>query len=200
MPQQPTDFLEATITDVQSRMRKGEITCEQLVQWYLDRIKKHDRQGPDLHAIVNVNPQASARARDLDQHLKSTGKFIGPLHGVPVLVKDQAETSFVPTTFGTRAYAEYQPTTDAFLIRKLIDAGAVILAKASMCDFAAGWFSFSSVTERTRNPYATDRDAGGSSAGTGAGIAANFALVGVGEDTGGGIREPAASNHTRRPG
>jgi Asp-tRNA(Asn)/Glu-tRNA(Gln) amidotransferase A subunit family amidase len=195
MPSESVSFLEATITDVQSRMRKGEISCEQLVQWYLDRIKRYDRQGPDLHAIVNVNPQALARARELDQHLKLTGKQVGPLHGVPVLIKDQAETSFVPTTFGTRAYAEYQPTTDAFLVRKLIDAGAVILAKASMCDFAAGWFSFSSVTERTRNPYATDRDAGGSSAGTGAGIAANFGLVGVGEDTGGSIRIPASFNN-----
>jgi Asp-tRNA(Asn)/Glu-tRNA(Gln) amidotransferase A subunit family amidase len=195
MAGEPVSFLEATIVDVQSRMRRGEITCEQLVQWYLDRIKRYDRQGPDLRAIVNVNQQAIARARELDQQLKANGKLSGPLHGVPVLVKDQAETSFVPTTFGTRAYAEYQPATDAFLVRKLNEAGAVILAKASMCDFAAGWFSFSSVTERTRNPYATDRDAGGSSAGTGAGIAANFGLVGVGEDTGGSIRIPASFNN-----
>jgi Asp-tRNA(Asn)/Glu-tRNA(Gln) amidotransferase A subunit family amidase len=195
MPGETVFFLEATITDVHSRMRKGEITCEQLVQWYLDRIQRYDRKGPDLRTIVNVNPHALSRARELDQHLKLTGKFNGPLHGVPVLVKDQAETSFAPTTFGTRAYVEYRPTTDAFLVRKLVDAGAVILAKASMCDFAAGWFSFSSVTERTRNPYALDRDAGGSSAGTGAGVAANFGLVGIGEDTGGSIRIPASFNN-----
>jgi len=185
MPAESVSFLEATITDVQGRLRAGEITCEQLVQWYRDRIQRYDRQGPALHAIVNVNPQALDRARELDGFFKQNRKFKGPLHGVPVLVKDQAETSFAPTTFGTRAYAEYRPTGDAFLVRKLIDAGAVILAKTSMCDFAAGWFSFSSVTDRTRNPYATDRDAGGSSAGTGAGVTANFGLVGVGEDTGG---------------
>lgn len=195
MPGEPVSFLEATVTDVQARMRAGEITCEQLVQWYLDRIQRYDRQGPSLHAIVNVNPQALERARELDQHLGRERRFKGPLHGVPVLVKDQAETSFAPTTFGTRAYTQYRPAGDAFLVRKLIDAGAVILAKTSMCDFAAGWFSFSSVTERTRNPYANDRDAGGSSAGTGAGTAANFGLVGVGEDTGGSIRIPASFNN-----
>lgn len=195
MPADPGSFLEATITDVQTRMRAGEITSEQLVQWYLDRIQRFDRKGPALQAIVNLNPQALERARELDQHLKKTSQFKGPLHGVPVLVKDQAETSFAPTTFGTRAYTDYRPKNDAFLVRKLIDAGAIVLAKTSMCDFAAGWFSFSSVTDRTRNPYSTDRDAGGSSAGTGAGVAANFGLVGVGEDTGGSIRIPSSFNN-----
>jgi Asp-tRNA(Asn)/Glu-tRNA(Gln) amidotransferase A subunit family amidase len=195
MPTEPLSFLEATIDGVHARMREGALTCEQLVDWYLDRIKRYDGRGPSLHAIVNVNPQALTQARELDQHLKRTTKFKGPLHGVPVLVKDQAETSFALTTFGTRAYAGYQPKRDAFIVRKLIDAGAVILAKTSMCDFAAGWFSFSSVTERTRNPYAPERDAGGSSAGTGAGLAANFGLVGIGEDTGGSIRIPASFNN-----
>ena len=127
--------------------------------------------------------------------MQKTGAFKGPLHGIPVLVKDQGETSFVPTTFGSKAYADYQPATNAVVVQKLIDAGAIILAKASMCDFAAGWFSFSSVTDRTRNPYALDRDAGGSSAGPGAGVAANFGLVGIGEDTGGSIRVPASFNN-----
>jgi Asp-tRNA(Asn)/Glu-tRNA(Gln) amidotransferase A subunit family amidase len=146
-------------------------------------------------ARVNMNSQALERARELDEHLARAGVLKGPLDGVPVLVKDQAETSFVPTTFGNSAYVDYQPVTDAFIICKLIEAGAVILAKTSMCDFAAGWFSFSSVTERTRNPYAPERDAGGSSADTGAGLAANFGLVGIGEDTGGSIRIPASFNN-----
>src|SRR5262249_42023102 len=149
----PADFLEATISDVQARMRAGSLASEQLVQWYLDRIEKLDRNGPKLQAIVNLNPQALERARELDKHLKQTGQFKGPLHGVPVLVKDQAEASFAPTTFGTRAYLDYRPKKDAFLVTKLIDAGAIVLAKTAMCDFAAGWFSFSSVTDRTRNPY-----------------------------------------------
>jgi amidase len=195
MSDDSSTFLESTIDDVHARMKAGELTCARLVESYLDRIARYDRQGPALHAVVNVNAQALERARELDHHLATTGALKGPLHGVPVLVKDQAETSFAPTTFGNRAYADYQPRTNAFVIDKLIDAGAVILAKTSMCDFAAGWFSFSSVTERTRNPYDSDRDAGGSSAGTGAGLAANFGLVGVGEDTGGSIRIPASFNN-----
>jgi Asp-tRNA(Asn)/Glu-tRNA(Gln) amidotransferase A subunit family amidase len=194
MAQEPIPFLEATITDVHARMRSGQVRCEQLVQWYLARIEQYDRQGPALHAIVNVNQAAREQAAALDLHLQKTGSFKGPLHGVPVLVKDQGETDFMPTTFGSKAYADYRPARNATVVQKLQDAGAVILAKASMCDFAAGWFSFSSVTDRTRNPYAPERDAGGSSAGTGAGIAANFALVGIGEDTGGSIRIPASFN------
>ena len=188
-------FLEATINDIHGRMKAGDVACAQLVQWYLDRIEQHDRRGAALHAIVTVSPNALQQAHELDRHLRATGAFKGPLHGIPVLVKDQAETSFATTTFGTKAYSDYLPATNATVVQKLIDAGAVILAKASMCDFAAGWFSFSSVTERTRNPYALDRDAGGSSAGTGAGIAANFGLVGIGEDTGGSIRIPASFNN-----
>jgi Asp-tRNA(Asn)/Glu-tRNA(Gln) amidotransferase A subunit family amidase len=189
------EFTEATISDVQQRMRDGSLTCEALVRWYLDRIERLDRSGPALHAIVNVNPSAIGHARELDAHLRETGRMKGPLHGVPVLVKDQAQTSFAPTTFGSRAYVDHLPPDDAVVVRRLREAGAVVLAKTSMCDFAAGWFSFSSVTERTRNPYALDRDAGGSSAGTGAGVAANFGLVGIGEDTGGSIRIPASFNN-----
>jgi len=188
-------ILETTVSDVHAQMKAGELSCIQLVNGYLDRIRRYDRQGPELHAIVNVNTQALESAGELDRHLAHTGVLKGPLHGVPVLVKDQAETSFAPTTFGNRAYAKYQPGTDAFVVARLIEAGAVILAKTSMCDFAAGWFSFSSITGRTRNPYALERDAGGSSAGTAAGLAANFGLVGVGEDTGGSIRIPASFNN-----
>jgi Asp-tRNA(Asn)/Glu-tRNA(Gln) amidotransferase A subunit family amidase len=190
-----TSFLETTIGDVHARMRAGSVRGTELVQWYLDRIERYDRQGPKLTAIVNVNPEALRHAAELDQHLQRTGTLKGPLHGIPVLVKDQGETSFAPTTYGTKAYQDYRPAQNATVVQKLIDAGAVVLAKASMCDFAAGWFSFSSVTDRTRNPYALDRDAGGSSAGSGAGIAANLGLVGIGEDTGGSIRIPSSFNN-----
>ena len=195
MADEPVPFLEATINTVQAGMKRGQVRCTQLVQWYLDRIGQYDRQGPAIHAVVNVNPRALEEAAALDRYLQEAGKLKGPLHGVPVLVKDQGETSFMPTTFGTKAFAEYQPATNATVVQKVLDAGAIVLAKVSMCDFAAGWFSFSSVTDRTRNPYALDRDAGGSSAGTGAGIAANFGLVGIGEDTGGSIRVPASFNN-----
>lgn len=189
------DFLETTIADVHAAMKLGEITSAQLTQWYLDRINALDRQGPELQAIVNINPRALDSAHELDQHLRSSGELKGPLHGVPVLVKDQGETSFVATTFGNKAYETYQPKTNATVVQRLIDAGAIVLAKVSMCDFAAGWFSFSSVTERTKNAYDQNRDAGGSSAGTGCGVAANFGLVGIGEDTGGSIRIPSSFNN-----
>ena len=195
MAHEPVPFLETTIDVIQAGMKDGRVRCSELVQWYLDRIGRYDRQGPALQAIVNVSPRAIEHAAALDRHLRDTGTFKGPLHGVPVLVKDQGETSFIPTTFGSKAFADYQPATNATVVQKLIDAGAVILAKVSMCDFAAGWFSFSSVTDRTRNPYALERDSGGSSAGTGAGVAANFGLVGIGEDTGGSIRIPASFNN-----
>lgn len=188
-------FLEATITGVQQALRRGEVTSAALVKWYLDRIDTIDRNGPRLQAIVNVNPGALQAAEALDRHFAATGTFKGPLHGVPVLVKDQGETSFMPTTFGSKGFEDYRPKNDATLVTKLIEAGAVVLAKTSMCDFAAGWFSFSSVTDRTRNPYALGRDAGGSSAGTGAGVAANLGLVGIGEDTGGSIRIPSSFNN-----
>ena len=188
-------YMEATVTGIQDAIHRGAVTSATLVQWYLARIEAIDRKGPKLQAIVNVNPEALQQAEALDKHFAATGKFKGPLHGVPVLVKDQGETSFVPTTFGSKGFEGYQPTTNATLVTKLMDAGAIILAKTSMCDFAAGWFSFSSVTDRTRNPYGLDRDAGGSSAGTGAGIAANLGLIGIGEDTGGSIRIPSSFNN-----
>jgi Asp-tRNA(Asn)/Glu-tRNA(Gln) amidotransferase A subunit family amidase len=114
---------------------------------------------------------------------------------VPVLVKDQAETAGLRTTFGSILFEAYVPRSDATLVTKLRDAGAVILAKTAMCDFAAGWFSFSSLTGHTKNPYDPAREPGGSSAGTAAGVAANFGLVGIGEDTGGSIRVPASFNN-----
>ncbi len=195
MANDPSQFLETTISAVHEGMRRGTVRCKDLVQWYLNRIQEFDRQGPNLHAIVNVNKRAPDEAEALDRHLRETGSFKGPLHGVPVLVKDQGETASIPTTFGTKAYIGYQPDANATVVQKLIDAGAVILAKGAMCDFAAGWFSFSSVTDRTRNPYDLDRDAGGSSAGPGAGVTANLGLVAIGEDTGGSIRVPASFNN-----
>ena len=195
MAQQHDQFLEATILDVHAKMKSGALRSVELVQWYLDRIERYDRSGPKLQAVVNLNPHALELAAQFDAHVKQTGALKGPLHGIPVLVKDQGETSFAPTTYGTKAYQDYQPAQNCTVVQKLIDAGAIVLAKVSMCDFAAGWFSFSSVTERTRNPYALDRDAGGSSAGTGAGVAANLGLVGIGEDTGGSIRIPSSFNN-----
>jgi Asp-tRNA(Asn)/Glu-tRNA(Gln) amidotransferase A subunit family amidase len=142
--------------------------------------------------VVTVNPQARAEAAACDRFLAEHGELCGPLHGVPVLVKDQAETAGLRTTFGSILFQDYVPTADATVVARLTDAGAVVLAKTAMCDFAAGWFSSSSLTDHTKNPYAPGREPGGSSAGTAAGVAANLGLVGIGEDTGGSVRIPAS--------
>ena len=177
------------------RFGRGEITAAELVDWYLARIEAHNLAGAELQAVVTVNPGAREEALARDEFLAAEGELCGPLHGVPVLVKDQAETAGLRTTFGSILFAEYVPEEDATVVAKLKDAGAVILAKTAMCDFAAGWFSSSSLTDHTKNPYAPERESGGSSAGTAAGVAANLGLVGIGEDTGGSIRIPAAYNN-----
>lgn len=185
-------FHELTIEKYQAALLAGEHTTTDLVMWYLDRINRHNTAGKELRAVVTVSPFALKEAARLDDDLARTGALTGPLHGVPILVKDQAETAGIRTTFGSEIFSEYIPETDATVITKLRDAGAVILAKTSMCDFAAGWFSSSSVTGRTKNPYDLDRDSGGSSAGSAAGLSADFGLVAIGEDTGGSIRIPSS--------
>lgn len=183
---------DATIESVQHGYRSGALTARRLVELYLARIAAYDRAGPKLNAIMNLNPEALAEADALDARLRETGLLVGPLHGVPVLVKDQIETSGTVTTFGSVAFNDYQPERDATVIRLLRDAGAIILAKTVLPDFACSWFAQSSTGRVTRNPYALDRDPGGSSCGTAAGIAANLGLVGIGGDTGGSVRVPAA--------
>ena len=165
------------------------------MQRYIDRIEAYDRQGPALNSIVNVNQSALAEADRLDDLLSRTRTLAGPLHGIPVVVKDQAETKGIVTTFGSIALDGYLPQHDATAIVRLKEAGAIILAKSTMPDFATSWFGFSSKSGETKNPYALDRDPGGSSSGTGAAVAANLAMVGIGEDTGGSIRLPASFNN-----
>ncbi|MGH9115151.1 MAG: amidase [Acidimicrobiales bacterium] len=183
---------EATIAGLQAAMRTGRTTARRIVEGYLARIEAYDQAGPAVNAVVARNPRALQEADELDETFSRTGSFVGPLHGIPVLVKDQAETRDLPTCFGSAAMTGYQPDTDATVVRKMRDAGAIVLAKSAMPDFAVSWFSFSSKSGETRNPYDLEREPGGSSAGTGAGLAANFAVVGMGEDTGGSIRVPAS--------
>jgi len=185
------DVLETTIGAVHDRMQRGELTSTALVERYIDRIEAYDIDGPALNAIVTVNDDAPERAAGLDRQLAEDG-FVGPLHGVPVLLKDQITTEGLRTTFGSEAFSEFVPRSDATIVRNLRDAGAVVLAKTNLPDWAAGFVGYSSVLGQTKNPYALDRDSGGSSAGAGVGVAANLGLVGVGEDTGGSIRVPAS--------
>jgi amidase len=187
--------VETTIGDIHRGYRNGRVTCRQLVQAYIDRIEAYDRRGPALNAVVTVNSNALADAAALDARAARSTTLSGPLHGIPVIVKDQIETQGIPTSFGSIAIDGYVPTEDASAIGKLKAAGAIILGKSALPDFATSWFGFSSKSGETKNPYALDRDPGGSSSGTGAAVAANLATVGVGEDTGGSIRLPASFNN-----
>lgn len=186
------DVVETTVDEIHAAMEAGRVTSRDLVERYLERIDEYDRGGPELNGIITVNEGAVDRAERLDERFEREG-VTGPLHGIPILVKDQAETAGIRTTFGSEACADYVPERDATLVSRLTDAGAVVLAKTNLPDFAAAYFGYSSVNGQTRNPYDTDRDPGGSSAGTGSAVAANLGTIGVGEDTGGSIRVPSAN-------
>ncbi len=185
----PFHLLEATISDVRQALQSGQMSCRQLVELYLQRIEAYDRAGPGLTAIQNLNPDAIRIAEELDQAYQSSGP-VGPLHCIPTLVKDQVETSNMPTTYGSAIFTGFVPERDATIIIRLKEAGAIILGKATMGELASRFFG--SAFGVVRNPYDPTRNPSGSSAGTGAGIAANFAILGVGEDTSGSIRGPAA--------
>lgn len=190
------NYEELSINSFHRLIETGETTSAELTAWYLDRIAALDAvenpDGPQINSVVTLNPAALDDARCIDDRYARTGTPVGPLHGVPILVKDQGETKDIPTSFGSTAFADYIPESDATVVDRLRKAGAVILGKTAMCDFAAGWFSFSSRTEHTKNPYDLDRETGGSSAGTAAAVTSNLCLVGIGEDTGGSIRLPAS--------
>lgn len=183
---------EATIESVHSAYREGKTTVREVVQAYLDRIASLDRSGPALNSVVTVSETALDEADALDREFAAGGELSGPLHGVPVLIKDQVATAGLRTTYGNRNTTEHVPERDASAVARLRAAGAIVLGKTTMPDFATSWFSTSSVSGVTKNPYDLSRDPGGSSSGTGAAIAANLALVGIGEDTGGSIRLPAS--------
>lgn len=183
---------QLTIGSLHRALAAGEHTVEDLVQTYLERIEQLDRSGPGLNAIVAVSETALEEARELDARLARDGRITLPLHGVPIVVKDQIETEQLPTSFGNVVAKDYRPVKDATAIGMLRAAGAIILAKTTMPDFATSWFSTSSRSGVTKNPYDLERDPGGSSSGSAAAIAANLALVGIGEDTGGSIRLPAS--------
>jgi amidase len=183
---------ETTIGDIHAAYRAGSLTCRELVEAYLARIDAYDKSGPTINSIVTVNPRALDEADRLDAELSRVGDLGGPLHGIPVVVKDQVETKDLQTTFGSIAADGYLPEEDAHAIAQLKANGAIILGKTTMPDWATSWFAYSSKSGETKNPYALDRDPGGSSGGTGAAVAANLGTVGVGEDTGGSIRLPAS--------
>ncbi len=184
--------LETTIEDIHGAYKSGQLTARQLVQTYLDRIDAYNKLGPAINAIITLNPEALEDADRLDKAFKAAG-FVGPLHGIPIIIKDQADAKGMPTTLGSVLFKDYYPDRDAFVVDKLKKAGAIILAKATLGELGGG-DTHGSLFGSTRNPYDPERTAGGSSGGSGASVAANFCAVGVGQEGFASIRRPSTWN------
>jgi len=184
---------ETTISAVHKAFKSGKLSAKKLVQKCLKRIDAYDRKGPKLNAVITINPNALKQATALDTRFRRSG-LVGPLHGIPVLLKDNVHTNDMPTTAGSKCLEGSMPPTDATITKKLHDAGAIILAKVNLHEFAMWGETVSSVLGQTLNPYDLTRTPGGSSGGTGAGLAANYAILGIGTDTVNSIRSPASAN------
>ena len=184
---------ETTVAQIETALRARTLTCRALVEQYLNRIDAYDKKGPAPNAIVLTNPDALKMADDLDRRLAQAGP-VGPLHCVPVIVKDNYETIDMPTTAGSLSLKGMMTGKDAFIVKRLRDAGAVMIAKSNMAEFAFSPVETvnSILPGYTRNPYDTARVTAGSSGGSAAGAAANFGAIALGTDTGDSIRGPAA--------
>lgn len=207
----PLDLTTATIADLNAAFVRGTLTAESLTEMYLDRIAAYDKQGPTINAVIALNAKALDEARALDAERRA-GRVRGPLHGIPIVLKDNFNTRDLPTTGGSQLLEGSIPPADAFVVRKLRDAGAIVLAKTNLSEFASGGGSvigskdpavlragqipdgFSSLGGQTRNPHDPARGPGASSGGSGAAVAAAFAQFGLGTDTAGSIRGPSAAN------
>jgi amidase len=205
------DLTTATIAELNAAFAKGTLTSEKLTEFYLARIAAYDKQGPVINAVITLNAKALAQAKALDAERKA-GKVRGPLHGIPIVLKDNVDTFDLPTTAGSQLLAGSVAPDDAFLAKKLRDAGCVIVAKVNLSEWAGSGGSvgsdadpevtkagrvpngFSSMGGQTLNPHDLTRGPSGSSGGTGAAIAAVFAQFGLGTDTGGSVRGPSSAN------
>jgi len=186
------DILETTIADVHAAYKSGLLTARRLVEMYLERIDAFDKKGPALNAIITLNSKALDEADRLDAAFKSSG-FIGPLHGIPIIIKDQADAKGMPTTLGSLLFKDYYPERDATVVEKLKKAGAIVLAKATLGELGGG-DTHGSLFGSTKNPYALDRTAGGSSGGSAVSVAANYSTVAVGQEGFASIRRPSIWN------
>ncbi|QHL85941.1 amidase [Nibribacter ruber] len=193
------ELSEATVQQLQDKMKSGELTSQKITQLYLDRIQAIDKNGPKLNSVIEVNPDALQIAEALDQERKN-GKVRGPLHGIPILIKDNIDTKDkMSTSAGALALAENKASKDAFVAAKLREAGAVILGKTNLSEWAnfrstrstSGW---SSRGGQTKNPYVLDRSPCGSSSGSGTAVAANLCAIAVGTETDGSVVCPASVN------
>jgi Asp-tRNA(Asn)/Glu-tRNA(Gln) amidotransferase A subunit family amidase len=184
---------ETTIAAIHQAMTAGRLTCRALVEHYLRRIEAYDKNGPAINAIVLTSPQVIAQADDHDRRFKQGG-LVGPLHCVPMIVKDNFETVGLQSANGSLSLAGFVSSKDAFQVKRIKDAGALVLAKSNMAEWAfTPYETVSSILPGyTKNPYALDRVTAGSSGGTAAAVAANFGAAGLGSDTGNSIRGPAS--------
>jgi amidase len=192
------DWEELTVRDAQAAMASGRLSARRLTEMYLERIERIDRRGPALNSVIETNPDAVSIAEALDRERKA-GRVRGPLHGVPVLIKDNIATADrMETTAGSLALVGARPASDAFIVKHLRDAGAVLIGKTNLSEWAnfrsthssSGW---SGRGGQTHNPYALDRNPCGSSSGTGAAVSANLALIGIGTETDGSIVCPSGT-------
>ncbi|MFN7977521.1 MAG: amidase family protein [Vicinamibacterales bacterium] len=184
---------EATIAEIHAAFRDGRLTCRGLVERYLRRIEAYDKNGPAINALVTLNPRALAEADALDQRYKAGGPT-GPLHCVPMIVKDNFETAGMQSSNGSLTFEGYVPAADAFQVARIKAAGAIVLAKSNLAEwaFTPNETLSSILPGYTKNPYALDRVTAGSSGGTAASIAASFGTIGLGSDTGNSIRGPSS--------
>ena len=191
-PRRPTfEVTEASIADIHAALQSGLVTCRSLVEAYTARIEAYD-QNTRLNALILMNPEALADADRLDREYRRTGR-LRPLHGIPIIVKDNYDTKDLQTTGGSLALKGSRPLDDAHQVRRLREAGAIVLAKSNMAEWAfTPHMTVSSIAGITRNPYDLDRVPAGSSGGTAAAVAASFGSVGLGTDTGNSIRGPSS--------
>ena len=188
------DLMEATVAQIHAAMREGTLTCRELVEAYLDRIEAYDQKGPAINSVITINPHALGEADACDAYFEANGEFCGPLHGIPVMLKDNFNTVDMQTTAGSVALKGWVPPTDSFVTKRIRDSGAIILAKTNLHEFAIWGESISSILGQAVNPYDPTRTPGGSSGGTGATIASNIGVIGLGTDTINSIRSPASAN------
>jgi Asp-tRNA(Asn)/Glu-tRNA(Gln) amidotransferase A subunit family amidase len=189
---QAFDVVETTVADIHAAYKASTLTARQLVQTYLDRIDAYDKKGPAINSIISLNPNALEEADRLDAAFKASG-FVGPLHGIPVIMKDQADIAGLPTTLGSVLFEDYMPDRDCFVAAQLKKAGVIFIGKATLGELGGG-DTHGSLFGSTRNVYDLERTAGGSSGGSGASVSANFCAVAVGQEGFASIRRPSIWN------
>src|SRR6185312_5582796 len=183
---------EATIAEIHEAYRNGVLTARELVQGYLNRIEAYDKRGPTINSVISLNPHALEEADRLDAAYKASG-LTGPLHGIPVLVKDQIDVIGLPTTLGSVLFKGYQPRREGYVVKRLREAGVIFLGKVTLGELGGG-DTHGSLFGSTRNVYDLDRTAGGSSGGSGAAVSANFCTVALGQEGFSSIRRPSIWN------